>query len=1081
MSTTFLRRPACALMLLVLCLAFGVNPAAAQSTTDGAIGGLIKDPNGAVVPNATITVRNEGTNRESSATSDDEGRFRVVQLPPGNYTVSIAVTGFAPFSQQHVVVEVGRVTSLDVPLAITGSTEQVEVTAEAPVINTTQQDFANNINQTSINELPINGRRASNFVLLTPGVTAEGGFGLNSFRGVSGLLNNSTLDGGDNNNAFYGEERGRTRISYVVSQAAIREFQVNTSNYSAEYGRAAGAVINTVTKSGTNDFHGDLFEYYRNNRFGATNPFVTRPILGTSQTERFKPTDIRHQFGGAIGGRIIRDKLFFFFTYDQQKRNFPGAAILQNQAFLSDTAPNAACTTAIGVNRNCLRGRSATNATFFTDANINLATEFVSSLLGEVPRSQDQRIIFPKIDWVINSSNNFTASYNRMRSQSPAGIQTQPTTFSGVASFGDDFVEADIFNARLTSTISPTILNEARFQWGRDNLFAFTQEPTPGEAAILPAGLSRLPNVSLTQGISFGKPTFLERIANPDEKRVQFADTMTMSRGQHTLRFGFDINHVNDLLDNLVNEGGSYGYTNFNDFIVDYLNVRQNGALRTAGVLCATSTRIAGKCYNTTGGFTQAFGPTAFEISTKDYSFFVQDDFRATPRLTVNLGLRYEYQQLPEPQIPNALTNIAGQTIGPEQTNQIPSDKNNFGPRFGLAYDLTGDGKTSLRGGYGIYYGRIINSTIINAISNTGVAGAQRTFSFNATDAAAPVFPNVVSTAPTGAVTPNIVVFSPNMKSPLIHQADIILEREIGRNTAVSISYLFSRGRNLPTFVDENLPTPIQQTYTFNGGALDGQSITVPFFRRLATGNGRPDTRFGAITQIRSDIESKYDGLVLQANRRLTKGLQFQTHYTFSRARDNGQNSQTFTFTQGRLDPFNEGLDDEGRSNNDVPHRFVASAVWTPGAPFGLESSRVGRAIFGGFPIAPIFVAQSGNVYTATFTGTVGNTPVSGGLTGSGGGSRIPLFERNAFRQPKLVNMDLRISRRFRLREAMNLEVLAEGFNIFNRYQVTGVNAQAYNLSGTTLTPLAAFGQVTSAGNSIYRERQIQFAARFQF
>ena len=1084
MSKPFLHRSACALMLLVLCLAFGVNPAAAQSTTDGAIGGLVKDPNGAVVPNATVTVRNEGTNKESTTTSDDEGRFRVVQLQPGNYTVTIGVTGFAPFSQQNVVVEVGRVTSLDIPLSISGSTEQVEVTAEAPVINTTQQDFSNNINQTSINELPINGRRASNFVLLTPGVTAEGGFGLNSFRGVSGLLNNSTLDGGDNNNAFYGEERGRTRISYVVSQSSIREFQVNTSNYSAEYGRAAGAVINTVTKSGTNDFHGDLFEYYRNNRFGATNPFVTRPITGTSQTERFKPTDIRHQFGGSVGGRIIRDKLFFFFTYDQQKRNFPGAAILQNQAFLTNTSATAPCNTAIGVNRTCLRGRSATNATFLTDANIDQATGFISSLLGEVPRSQDQRILFPKIDWIINSNNNFTASYNRMRSASPAGIQTQPTTFSGVASFGDDFVQADVFNARLTSTISPTVLNEARFQWGRDNLFAFSQEPTAGEAALLTGGLTRLPNVSLTSGISFGKATFLERVANPDEKRVQFADTMTMSRGNHTLRFGFDYNHVNDLLDNLQFEGGSYNYANVNDFIVDYLNARQNGALRTAGVLCATSARLAGKCYNSPTGFTQGFGPTAFEFATNDYSFFVQDDWRATPRLTVNLGLRYEYEQLPEPQIPNSLPNLSGQLIGPEQTNRMPSDKNNFGPRFGLAYDLTGDGKTSIRGGYGIYYGRIINSTISNAITNTGVAEGQRSFNFNPANADSPIFPNVVAAAPTGGTTtPNIVAFSPNMKNPLIHQADLILEREIGRNTAVSISYLFSRGRNLPTFVDENLPAPIQQSYTFTGGALDGQTITVPFFRRLATGNGRPDTRFGAITQIRSDIESKYDALVLQFNRRLTKGLQFQTHYTFSRAEDNGQNSQTFTFSQGRLDPFGEELDGEGRSNNDVPHRFVASAVWTPGAPFGLENSRVGRAIFGGFTIAPIFVAQSGNPYTATFTGNLPTNlnAISGGLTGSGGGSRIPAFERNSFRQDKLVNMDLRISRRFRFTETMNLELLAEGFNIFNRYQVTGVNAQAYNLSGTTLTPLAAFGQVTSAGNSIYRERQVQFAVRFQF
>jgi hypothetical protein len=1081
MSKLSLHRSACALVILVLCLAFGVNPAAAQSTTDGAIGGLIKDPNGAVVPNATITVRNEGTNKESTATSDDEGRFRVVQLQPGNYTVTIGVSGFASFSQPHVVVEVGRVTSLDIPLSISGSTEQVEVTAEAPVINTTQQDFSNNINQTSINELPINGRRASNFVLLTPGVVAEGGFGLNSFRGVSGLLNNSTVDGGDNNNAFYAEERGRTRISYVVSQAAIREFQVNTSNYSAEYGRAAGAVINTVTKSGTNDFHGDLFYYNRNNRFGATNPFVTRPILGTSQTERFKPTDIRHQFGGAIGGPVVHDKLFFFFTYDQQKRNFPGAAVLSNQAFLNNTSATAACTVTPGVNRNCLRGRSATNATFLTDANIDQATSFISSLLGEVPRSQDQRILFPKIDWVINGRNNFTASYNRMRSQSPAGIQTQPTTFSGIASFGDDFVEADIFNARLTSTITPTFLNEARFQWGRDNLFAFSQEPTSGEAAILPAGVTRLPNVSLTSGVSFGKPTFLERVANPDEKRVQFADTMTTTYGQHTLKFGFDYNHVNDLLDNLQFESGSYNYANFNDFVVDYLNARQNGALRTAGVLCATSTRLAGKCYNSPTGFTQAFGPTAFEFGTNDYSFFVQDDWRATRRLTVNLGLRYEYEQLPEPQIPNALPNLANQTFGPAQTNQMPSDKNNFGPRFGLAYDLTGDGKTSLRGGYGIYYGRIINSTISNAITNTGVAGGQRSFNFNPTDATSPIFPNIVAAAPTGAVVPNIVAFSPDMKNPLIHQADIILEREIGRNTAVSISYLFSRGRNLPTFVDENLPTPIQQTYTFVGGQLAGQTLTVPFFQRLAAGNGRPDTRFGAITQIRSDIESKYDGLVLQANRRLTKGLQFQTHYTFSRARDNGQNSQTFSFSQGRLNPFDDSIDEEGPSNNDVPHRFVFSAVWTPGAPFGLEDSRVGRAIFGGFTIAPIFVAQSGNVYTANFSGNVGNNPISGGLTGSGGLARVTAFERNSFRQPKLVNLDLRISRRFRFTETMNLEFLAEGFNIFNRYQVTGVNNLAYNLSGNTLTALPAFSQVNAAGNSIYRERQIQFAVRFQF
>lgn len=1107
MSRSILHRSASALMLVALCLAFGAGRAAGQSTTDGAIGGSVKDPNAAVVAGASVTVRNVETNKEMTAQTDDEGRFRVVQLQPGTYAVKVNASGFGEYSREGVVVEVGRVTNVDVDLSVTARTETVEVTSEAPVINTTQQDFSNNINQTSINELPINGRRASNFVLLTPGVVAEGGFGLNSFRGVSGLLNNSTVDGGDNNNAFYAEERGRTRISYVVSQASIREFQVNTSNYSAEYGRAAGAVINTVTKSGTNEFHGGAFYYLRNNTLGATNPFTTRPVVvgGVTVNERFKPVDKRHQFGGTIGGPIVKDNLFFFFTYDQQKRDFPGAAVLSNQSFLNDLPATATCaTTTVGINRPCLTSRSAT---LLNSARVDEAKAFISSLLGEVPRTQDQTIFFPKIDWVINGSNSFTASYNRMRSESPAGIQTQPTTTSGMASFGDDFVETDVFNARLTSTITPTLLNEARFQWGRDNLFAFGQEPTPGEQQLLPAGAARVANVFITNGLQFGTPTFLDRFANPDERRIQFADTMTLTHGSHNLRFGFDFNHVSDLLDNLLNQNGAYSYANSSDFIIDYTNARQGGALRTAGVVCATSTRLAGKCYNTTG-FTQGFGPTAFEIETDDYSFFVQDDWRAAPRLTVNLGLRYEYEKLPEPQISSTLANIAGQTFGPEQTRQFPSDKDNFGPRFGFAYDVTGDGKTSLRAGYGIYYGRIINSTIINAVSNTGVAEAQRTVVFDATSATSPIFPNILTTAPAsaaacGTACPNIVVFSPDMQNPLIHQADIIFEREIAPNTAVSVSYLLSRGRSLPTFVDQNLPTPVNAVYNFSGGELNGLSITVPLFRRSAAAitagnNGRPDIRFGAITQIRSDITSRYDGLVLQLNRRLTKGLQFQTHYTLSRSRDNGQNSQTFTFTQGRLDPFNEGYDEEGRSNNDVPHRFVASAVWNPSAPFGLEDSKVGRAIFGGWTLAPIFVAQSGYPYTATFSGNLTTTttgagvatasnPISGGLTGSGGGSRIPFFERNSFRQPKLVNLDLRLSRRFRFTESMNLEFLAEAFNLFNRYQVTGVNATAYAVSGatslasTTLTPQTAFGTVTSAGNSIYRERQIQFAVRFQF
>jgi hypothetical protein len=1058
------------LSLVALFLSLMSAVAMAQSSLDGAIGGTVKDPNGAVVPNATVTVKNEETNKEATATTDSEGRFRVVQLQPGNYTVSINATGFGAFNQSKIVVEVGRVTSLDIPLSVGGvGGDQVEVTGEAPVINTTQQDFSSNVNQTSINELPINGRRASNFVLLTPGVVPDGNFGLISFRGISGLLNNNTVDGGDNNNAFYSEERGRTRISYVVSQAAVREFQVNTSNYSAEYGRAAGGVVNTVTQSGTNEFHGSLFYYIRDNKLGATNPTTTRTVLvgGVPFNQTFKPEDKRQQFGGSIGGRIIKDRLFFFFAYDEQRREFPGAAVFPNATYLS------------AVNRATLMLRSP----LITNARIDQALAFLSGLTGPVPRSQDQRIFFPKIDWVINNSNTFTASYNRMRSQSPAGIETQPTTFKGITTFGDDFVETDSLNLRLTSTITPTLLNEARFQYGRDNLFAFSVPPSPGEAILATAPGGRPPTI-VVNGFTFGKQDFLERVANPDEKRWQYADTMTWNYGRHTFKFGGDINRVNDLLDNLRLEAGSYTYSNINDFIVDYTNLRGGGDLRLANVPCFTLApvppapqRIAGRCY--TSNYQQAFGPTAFRISTTDYNFFFQDDIRVTPKLTVNLGMRYEYEQLPDPQIPNTLANLPNQFVGPEQTRTLPSDNNNFGPRVGFAYDITGDGKTSVRGGYGIYYGRIINSTIINAISNTGTANSQRTFSLSATTTGAPVFPNVLGGVPAvAAAAPAIVVFSENMAAPQIHQADIVFERQILPNTVVSASYLVSLGRRLPTFTDRNLPNPVNRTFTFVGGPLGGQGITVPFF----TG-ARPDTRFGAITEITGSIKSEYQALVLQANRRLSKGLQFQVNYTFSRSTDTGQNSATFTFANGPLNPFDLSLE-SGRSNLDIPHRFVASAVWTPGLPFGLENSKVGKAIFGGFTISPIVVAQSGVPYSANVSG-FGPSAIGGGITGSGALGRIPLvYERNAFRQPKLVNVDLRISRRFRFTETMNLEFLAEAFNLFNRYQVTGVNTTQYTFSGSNLnfTPNGPnFGVPNSTGNSIYRERQIQFALRFHF
>lgn len=1071
------------LVLAMSAIAFG------QSTVTGAIGGVVTNPNKEVVPGAAVTARNAGTNQESSATTDDSGRFRIINLQPGNYSVTVNASGFSPFTQESVVVEVGQVTSLDVPLSIGPLSSTVEVVSDAPVINTSQQDFSSNINQTSINELPINGRRWSNFALLTPGTVPDGNFGLISFRGVSGLLNNNTVDGGDNNQAFFSEERGRTRISYVVSQAAIREFQVNTSNYSAEYGRAAGGVVNAVTKSGTNEFHGQLFYYQRNNKWGARNPLAFQSVLlpsGAFDRVGIKPEDVRHQFGGNIGGPIVKDKLFFFFNYDQQKRNFPGLSIFSQPDFLNrvdrcllTSAAGAAVTLAtcpaFPGTSNPSRSGSLATGKGLTDAQVTAALTFLNGASGQVPRRGDQRLILPKIDWHLNSDHVFTATYNMLRWDSPSGIQTQATNTRARDNFGDDFVDVDTLNLRLASTLSQNLVNEARFQWSRDNEYQFSQPPLQGAPTTASGG--RTPQTFITNGFSFGVPEFLERQKFPFEKRIQFADTVTLSVGSHTVKWGGDVNRVQEDINNLRFEAAEFSYTGgtnavgfnggLNDFIIDYTNFRN--AL-PANSPCYSSTRTRGRCYG--GNFNQGFGVLGLMFNTYDLNLFVQDDWRISPRFTLNLGVRWEYQRNPDPVAPNLLV--------PGTFNKV-DDRNNFGPRIGFAYDMTGDGKTSLRSGYGIYYGRVINSTIYNALVNTGVGvdRGQRQVTLQATNAAAPNYPNLLTAG--ALVAPAVQFFASNFANPQIHQFDVVFEREIARNTVVSASYLFSLGRYLPNFVDTNLPPPTS-TVALNivGGPFGGGVLQTPIF----TGS-RPNTAFAQLTEIRSDITSKYNALVLQVNRRLTDGLQFQSNYTLSRSQDNGQASITFTTNNLPFNAFDQAAEN-GLSNFDRRHKFVTSLVYNTN--FNTDNDAA-RAILNNWTFAPILNILSGPRFTASLSGTLNptsfgfasSTTPGGGVNGSGGATRFSQVPRNFFKLPKIVNMDLRISRRFKLREAMAIEVLGESFNLFNRTQVSGLNTSIYSISGSNLNFNTAFGQVTEAGATLFRERQIQLAARFEF
>ena len=396
------------------------------------------------------------------------------------------------------------------------------------------------------------------------------------------------------------------------------------------------------------------------------------------------------------------------------------------------------------------------------------------------------------------------------------------------------------------------------------------------------------------------------------------------------IKFGFDVNHVNDVENNLFNGAGAYSYNNRVDYISDYLTFTNKlNPICASGNAAMTGTL---PCYS---NYSQSIGPTTYTFNTEDLAFFLEDDWRIRPRLTLNLGLRYETEVLPSPQVPNpAIPNTA----------VFPADRSDFGPRVGFAWDMTGKGKMILRGGYGIFYGRIINSTIANAISNSAnTNGSQLSLFFNQGTTGEPLYPNIVATG--NPSTLQAVQFAANTNNPMVHEFDLDFQREIATNTVVSVSYLGSLGRRLPRFVDTNLFAPTTTaTYTVVGGPFGGQTLTVPDFTgqisALPTAPRRPNSSYGAITNISYNVTSNYNALVVALNRRLYKGFQIQSSFTYSHSNDAGQSSQTFTATNNVLNPFNLGLE-QSRSNFDVRERFAFQNDELPGlGQFGRQNLR---------------------------------------------------------------------------------------------------------------------------------------------
>jgi carboxypeptidase family protein len=1018
MIPEILKRLACVLVVLN----FTIGLAISQTAATGNIEGQVTDPTGGVIPGVSVVVRNIDTNVTRDLVTDDRGRYRAVALQPGRYEVNTSITGFTADPARNIEVLVGQTALVDVQMRLVGVAENVTISAERPPIDTRRTDVSNVIGQQAIDNLPVTGRRWETFTLLSPGVTNDGNFGLVSYRGISGLYNNNMIDGVDNNQAFFSETRGRNRGPYNVSESSIKEFQIGVSNMSAEFGRSAGGTVNAVTKSGTNTFSGEGFYFLRNQRFQARNPKIVLP------DPQAKPDDNRQQFGGGVGGPIRRDKAFFFVDYDQQIRDFPIYTTFGNTSFLSScTAPAPNCASSIA---------------------------FFNGLNALTPRNGNNKVGFGKLDVVLNRANTLMISDNSLRWRGENGIQTQPTATSAASANGTDIVTTDSAIVGLNSVLGQTLLNEFRTQVGRD----YEEQ--------IPNGLP--PSTSISTGISFGMPNSLPRPAYPHEQRYEFIDSMTVYRGGHTVKVGADENFVKERLINLFNGGGVYSYSNLT-------NIAQDCPIGAVGCT-PNGDATPGRHYST---FVQAFDLTglkgAMNFNEWQHAVYVQDVWRVNNSLVLNLGLRWDYQQLPQPGsvVTNGVT-FSGNPAYP-LTTHFHQDKNNVGPRIGATYDFGGAHKTVMRTSYGVFYGLTSNSAIFSALSVNAIS--QASYTFTPTSPGAPPYPTTFPSVPGGSGTrPNIDELAPNLQRPTIHMFDFTLDRQIAADITVSASYLYSHGAHLPIFRDINFnPANSQVAYV-----LDGQTLgTFPLYR-----GSRPDPNVNSIIVLDSAVTSHYDALVLQANKRFSGGLLFNTNYTLSKATDNGQESTTFfsSFSEP-YDPFSSsGPDGNAPSAFDRRHRLVGSFYYRPEHAWGVGVSGVVTLESG----LPINENISGSLSAAIGAVSTGST------NGTNGAFLAPWLGRNAARQTGRRTVDVRASKEFAAGGTKKIEVLWEVFNLFNWTNYTGASATAFNVSSSTYDPAANRATValtrnpgflvpTTIGNTLSGMRDMQLGLKFRW
>jgi hypothetical protein len=969
--------------------------------TTGSIAGTVRDDAGAGLPGVTVTATNLGTGQTRTTFTGKDGEYDLNLLPPGDYTVTAELQGLGKSSVPRVTVLLGTATRTDLKLAPKVS-EAMTVTAAAPIIDTQRTGMTQSVTNRQIETLPLLGRDFRTLAMLTPGVTIDS-YTLASItaNGARPLSTDYNIDGASSDNDFYGQQTGGTRAPFTFSQEAIQEFQVIRTQYDAEYGRGVGAVVNAITKSGGNEFHGEVFYFDRQKSWSSTRSTTFNTDIGGTTyplpiSDSYLPKTVQ-QPGFVLGGPIIPDKVFFFVGYDSMTQNqgyTVGNDMRQSAQFLALTPAQQQL--ALSDIQNVV------GAPYQTGLNYNVKNTLKTYLV--------------KFDGNLGASNHWSLRDD---------ISRYDTTNSGAtSSFGlNQTNETDKFYQIVLeddAVLTDNLFNQFIGQHGRDQRPVTTQYQ----------GTEFSINFGVTQYFGFNDTT----PSTADETKDQFKDTLQYQWGDHSLKVGAELLHRH-LFDAFPRY--AMGYYSFSS-LLNFVN-------------------------NVPNTFTQAYGPQNGNVAwdTNLWSGYVNDTYRVSSRLTIDLGLRYDYEGTPRPPS-NAYP------LYPQFLTQIQNDKDNYAPRVGFAWDVAGDGRSVLRGGTGKFYEYMPD--ILLAAPIQGISGAllTSTFTCNTTPTnPCATFPAIYAPAAFLAkakLSANIVPIGPGYQAQNAWRTSLQFEQRLGDTYSAGISAVYSKLDHIQGTQNINLvPT---------GYSLGNMPI---YDYSSSTNPARPFPTLGIVRQLSSNEDAWYRAQTIEIHKLATgdSKLSWDLSYTHSNSIDDDTNTRS-TSTTFLINPNDPSLS-EGPSDNDIKHRVVGDITYR--LPYGFELSAITNW-HSGFPYTngiyftcsgcsanslsgqpstssaaqytPVFVNGSGQVIDITQANGMTLPQFSTWLASQD----ARLQQRNSYRQPSVYDTDLRLSKTFNLTHGVHLQVLGEVFNLFNHNipVVTAANQDSFRVTYTQST-----------------------------